>query len=128
MSTRPWTALPALLGTALLLAILPASAADPEARPWDQTVDRAVKYLRGSQESDGSWSGRKSPGITGIALTGLLRTGKVAPHDPAAQKALRFIEGLINPQAGHIAGKDARVQLQNYVTSVNVMALVEANR
>ncbi len=45
-----------------------------------------------------------------------------------AAKALKFIEGLVNTEKGHIAGKDAKVQLQNYVTSVNVMALVEANR
>ncbi|MFM7150858.1 MAG: prenyltransferase/squalene oxidase repeat-containing protein, partial [Gemmataceae bacterium] len=32
------------------------------------------------------------------------------------------------PKAGHIAGKDARVGLQNYVTCVNVLALVAADR
>ncbi len=43
-------------------------------------------------------------------------------------RALKYIESLINPKAGHIAGKDPRVQLQNYVTCVNVQALVEAGR
>jgi squalene-hopene/tetraprenyl-beta-curcumene cyclase len=38
-------------------------------------------------------------------------------------KAVKYIESLVNPEAGHIAGPGARVQLQNYVTSVNVMAL-----
>src|SRR4030095_12284327 len=41
--------------------------------------------------------------------------------------ALKSIEGMVNPKAGHIAGNDAKVQLQNYVTSVNVMALRAAN-
>src|SRR4029077_5806617 len=36
--------------------------------------------------------------------------------------------GLVNPKAGHIAGPDPRVGLQNYVTSVNVMALAAAKR
>src|SRR5258708_25371697 len=34
----------------------------------------------------------------------------------------------MNVEAGHIAGQDPKVQLQNYVTSVNVMALVAADR
>src|SRR5262249_21129544 len=38
------------------------------------------------------------------------------------------IESLVNDKDGHIAGQAPRVQLQNYVTSVNVMALAAANR
>jgi squalene-hopene/tetraprenyl-beta-curcumene cyclase len=45
-----------------------------------------------------------------------------------AAKALSYIESLVNEKAGHIAGKSPAVGLQNYVTSVNVMALVEAKR
>src|SRR5262249_36635367 len=45
-----------------------------------------------------------------------------------AVRALKYIESLVNVEKGHIAGKDPKVQLQNYVTSINVMALVEANR
>jgi squalene-hopene/tetraprenyl-beta-curcumene cyclase len=65
--------------------------------------------------------------VTGIVVTGLLKTGKVSPKDPMVEKALKYIEGLINPRAGHIAGTDPHVKLQNYVTSINVMALVEAD-
>src|SRR5207302_1156842 len=36
--------------------------------------------------------------------------------------------GLVNREYRHIAGKDAKVQLQNYVTCVNVMALLAANQ
>src|SRR5205085_6707388 len=43
-------------------------------------------------------------------------------------KGLRYIESLVNPKAGHIAGADPRVGLQNYVTCVNVMALAAARR
>src|SRR5205807_8072223 len=35
---------------------------------------------------------------------------------------------LVDPEHKHIAGKGAKVQLQNYVTSINVMALVQANQ
>src|SRR4029077_11552456 len=34
----------------------------------------------------------------------------------------------VDPEHKHIAGKGAKVQLQNYVTSINVRALVQANQ
>jgi squalene-hopene/tetraprenyl-beta-curcumene cyclase len=95
---------------------------------WAQTVDKGVKYLRGSQDDNGGWSTKTNPGVTGVVLTGLLETGRMGPEDPTAARALKFIEGLVNEKDGHIAGQGARVQLQNYVTSVNVMALTAANR
>ena len=101
---------------------------EPELRLWDQQVDRAVAYLRAAQSPDGSWSANVSPGITGLVVTSLLRTGKIPADDPMVEKGLRYIESLINQKAGHIAGQNPKAQLQNYVTSVNVMALVEANR
>lgn len=100
----------------------------PDPQKWDRMVDKAVEFLRTSQAEDGSWSEKRSPGVTGIVLTGLLRTGRVKANDPTAAKALAYIESLVNAKAGHIAGKDPAPQLQNYVTSVNLMALVEAKR
>src|SRR5947209_17949494 len=44
------------------------------------------------------------------------------------EKGLKYVEALINPEKGHIAGKDPRVGLQNYVTCVNVLALTTADR
>jgi squalene-hopene/tetraprenyl-beta-curcumene cyclase len=106
----------------------PARKLGPDPKQWDQIVDKAIGYLKTTQEDDGSWSRKKSLGVTGIVLTGLLRTGRVSAEDPVAAKALSFIESLINDKAGHIAGKDPAPQLQNYVTSVNLMALVAAKR
>jgi squalene-hopene/tetraprenyl-beta-curcumene cyclase len=116
--------------TALLTqaADAPTRKVGPDPKLWNQTVDRAVAYLRDHQDPEGSWSHNRSPGITGIVLTGLLRTGRITPQDPMAARSLKFIESLINPKAGHIAGKDPRPQLLNYVTSVNVMALSAANQ
>jgi squalene-hopene/tetraprenyl-beta-curcumene cyclase len=95
---------------------------------WEQMVDRTIGYFRKTQAPDGSWGGKVSPGITGIVLTGLLKTGRLKPDDPMIESALGYIETLVHPEEGHLAGKGAAVKLQNYVTSVNVMALVEANR
>jgi squalene-hopene/tetraprenyl-beta-curcumene cyclase len=100
----------------------------PDPKEWNQVVDRAITFLRSTQAEDGSWSKSKSPGVTGVVLTGLLHSGKVGQDDPMATRALAYIESLVNSKAGHIAGKDPKVQLQNYVTSVNVMALAAANR
>lgn len=100
----------------------------PDAKTWDDMVGKAVTFLKGSQDQNGGWSTDKSPGVTGIVVTGLLKSGKVTARDPVVEKGLKYIEALVNPKAGHIAGADPKVQLQNYVTCVNVMALVEAKR
>jgi squalene-hopene/tetraprenyl-beta-curcumene cyclase len=118
-----------LAGAAGWLCAPPARAgADP--KQWNDTVDKAIAYLRKTQNDDGSWgkTGPQQLGGTGVILTGLLQTGKVGPDDPMVEKGLKYIESLINPKAGHIAGKDPRVQLQNYVTCINVLALVSAKR
>jgi squalene-hopene/tetraprenyl-beta-curcumene cyclase len=134
MSARKKIALTAVAVAGLLWAFRMGGAAElnkavrPDAKQWDQIVDKAITYLKASQANDGSWSGDKSPGVTGVVLTGLLSTGRLSQDDPVAVHALKYIVSLVNPMAGHIAGKAPRVQLQNYVTSVNVMALNAANR
>ncbi len=136
MNAFRWMTVALFTGTAALLtgagtgstADGPARKVGPDARQWNQVVDRAINYLRDHQDPAGSWSRNRSPGVTGVALTGLLRTGRVTPQDPTAAKALKYIESLVNAKAGHIAGKDPRPQLLNYVTSINVMALSAANQ
>src|SRR2546426_2198098 len=103
-------------------------AVGPDLKEWQTVVDKAIKFVESTQDENGGWSTDKSPGVTGVVLTGLLKTGRITAKDPVAERALKYIEGLVNPQAKHIAGKDPKVQLQNYVTSINVMALMAANR
>ena len=101
----------------------------PDKKVWDAVAQKAAKFLQGTQDAKGGWSTDKTPGVTGVALTGLLKAGQDTPQDPVAQKALKYIESLVNHEKKHIAGKgNARIQLHNYVTSINVMALVEANQ
>ena len=129
-----WTGTAALICAALLGALTssgdaqPAKPAPVDAAKWNAVVGKAIDYLKSTQDDKGGWSTSRSPGVTGVALTGLLRCGKVTPTDPVATRALKYIESLVNPKAKHIAGKDPRVQLQNYVTSINVMALSAANK
>ena len=71
----------AFLAAALAVGMLvPAADAGPNPDDWDRVVDKAIAYLRSTQADDGSWSKEKSPGVTGVILTGLLDTGKVSPN------------------------------------------------
>ncbi len=108
----------------------PAGKVGPDAKLWGGIVDKAVGYLKTTQDpKDGSWSRDRNRGVTGVVVTGLLETGKFGPDDPLVANGLKYIESLVNEKAGHIAGNDGpKVQLQNYVTCVNVMALQAANR
>jgi squalene-hopene/tetraprenyl-beta-curcumene cyclase len=116
--------------TAIGLSFAPAqpSKIGPDQKTWDAVAQKAAAFLQSTQEKNGGWSTDKSPGITGIVLTGLLKSRQATPQDPVGQKALKYIESLVNPEKKHIAGKDPKVQLQNYVTSINVMALTEAKQ
>lgn len=99
----------------------------PTKAEWQAVVDKAAAYLKSKQADDGSWSVEpQKRGISGIVVTGLLKTGSSATDEPAA-KGLTYIESLINPQAGHLAG-DSQIGIVNYVTSINVMALAAAGR
>ncbi|GIW81403.1 MAG: hypothetical protein KatS3mg105_3210 [Gemmatales bacterium] len=128
MKTSHWAFLALASWLVLPVAAQTQTKADDE-KLWNEVVDKAIDYLRKNQGEDGSWStGPLRGGISGVVLTGLLRTQKVTAKDPMVAKGLKYIESLVNPKEGHIAGKDPRVQLKNYVTSVNLMALVAANR
>jgi squalene-hopene/tetraprenyl-beta-curcumene cyclase len=131
MNVLRLTGLATLLAAAAAVTAIPGAAsgkAGPEAKEWDRVVGKAVEYLKEHQGTDGAWSEQQSPGVTGIVLTGMLQSGKVTAKDAAAEKALKYIESLINKKEGHIAGQDPAVQLKNYVTCVNVMALQAADR
>jgi squalene-hopene/tetraprenyl-beta-curcumene cyclase len=113
----------------LAVAALPASAQQrPTKAEWQAVVDKATAFLKANQKPDGSWgTAPQGMGVSGVVVTGLLQSGQSPDTEPAA-KGLAYIESLVNPKAGHIAGADPRVGLQNYVTSVNVMALAAAKR
>ena len=111
----------AAVGGALLSLPRASTAAGAAPDDWNRLVDKAVGFLRTTQDPAGSWSGQRSPGVTGIVLTGMLKTGRVGTDDKNAALALKYIESLIDAKAGHIAGANAKVNLHNYVTSVNVI-------
>jgi len=127
MNSKHWVAI-CLLGWTTTIASAQNAKFGPDQKTWDAVAEKAGKFLHSTQDMNGGWSTDKTPGITGIALTGLLKAQQTTANDPVGQKALKYIESLVNPEKKHIAGKDPKVQLQNYVTSINVMALVEAKQ
>lgn len=121
MSSRTRSVLLVCLLTTLIPCIT--SAQPPRGgKTYDQAVDAAIAFLKQSQAEDGTWSKSSSPGITGIVLTGLLKTGKVKADDAIVIAALKPIESMIDAGEGHIA-KGERVFHKNYITSVNLSAL-----
>lgn len=108
-------------------ALVPASSnAQPKEDALKAAVEKATAYLKKSQNENGSWSAEpQNRGVTGIVVTGLIRTG-AKPEDEPVAKGVKFIEGLVNEKAGHIAGNDSKAGLINYTTSINIQALSAA--
>ncbi len=89
----------------------------------DELTRKAVPFLKSRQKADGSWSGEKGPGITGLVVTALLRSKAATPAEPTITKGLSYLEGFISPKSGGLAeGPNS-----NYVTSIALMAFHEAN-
>jgi len=113
---------------AAALATVPARAADEvgtTSRDLKPVVAKAIAFLKTRQGTDGSFSGKvpgQGPGITALVVAALLRNG-VSPEDPMVANALKYLEGQVKKDGG-IYEKG----LANYVTSVALMTLSEANQ
>jgi squalene-hopene/tetraprenyl-beta-curcumene cyclase len=105
------------------LAAWPARADAGAGTDAAELVGKAVGFLRPRQGSDGSWSGAREPGITALVVTALLRSGRVAPGEPAVTRGLAFLERYVSPKGGLSEAPHAV-----YTTSVALMAFHEANR
>jgi squalene-hopene/tetraprenyl-beta-curcumene cyclase len=85
-------------------------------------TERGIAFLRPRQDAKGGWSTQREPGVTALIVTALLRSGQVAPGDPAVTKALGLLEGFIGPKGGLSEAPHA-----NYSTSIAIVAFREAN-
>ncbi len=98
----------------------------PSRRAWAQApaaVDKAVAFLKLRQDDAGAWSAaRNEPGITALAVTALLRSGRVAAAEPAVTKALGYLSQFLGPKGGLSEAPHA-----NYATAISLMAFREAN-
>jgi squalene-hopene/tetraprenyl-beta-curcumene cyclase len=85
---------------------------------------RAAEFLRASQLPEGGWTSPEAPGVSGLVVYSLLRSG-VSPDDPMVAKGLAHLlsfrqptGGIHNPKASH----------GNYETSIVLLALSAANK
>src|SRR4051812_24760312 len=111
--------IPALGAFALAARLTRVGAAEPGA---EDLMRKAAGFLKPRQGPDGGWSTERSPGITGVVVTALLRSGQVAQGEPVVSRALGYLEGLIGPEGG--LGERAQ---SNYLTAIALMAFHEAN-
>ncbi|HJS07806.1 MAG TPA: prenyltransferase/squalene oxidase repeat-containing protein [Pirellulales bacterium] len=90
-----------------------------------QIVASGVNYLiTKGQAVDGSFSNQTGAGVTAICTTALLRSGRT-PADPAVAKALKYLEGLVQPDGG--VYRDGSTH-KNYETCLAIVCFKEANQ
>lgn len=110
-----------------LLAIgcaVAASGAEIELAGYTQTVRRGVQYLETlGQSNNGSFSGQLGPGVTALATTALLRSGR-PPSSPAVAKALAYLQRFVQKDGGIY---QPGVFHRNYETCLALMCFKEAN-
>jgi squalene-hopene/tetraprenyl-beta-curcumene cyclase len=107
---------------AVLLLFVSFAQASPQtlARP---IVDRAIAYLRTTQdETSGGWSHRKTgpnlPAITGLVVDGMLMDKRIDANDPAMQRAIAYILSFRKPDGTIHDG-----MLPSYNTAICLSAL-----
>ncbi|MBN2584516.1 MAG: hypothetical protein JXL80_15750 [Planctomycetes bacterium] len=102
------------------------SAGDPDyVTPGTQAaIDKAIAYLRKTQQADGGWlptddAKASDMGISSVAILGLLRVG-VPVDDPMMVKALDYLVKFQKEDGGiYEEGKGYR----NYTTSISLMVM-----
>lgn len=105
--------------------VLPGTAAERDR--VDRAIDKALAYLKKTQETDGSWRGRtqKEPAITSLALMAFLSAGHVPGEGPYAATIDKGIRWVVAAQDknGLIAGNDG---LEMYHHGISTLMLAEA--
>ncbi len=98
--------------------------AGPNAEKLKAARAKAVSFLKTTQKEDGSWTTANAPGISGLIVTGLLRSG-VPADDPVAAAGLKYLAGFVQPDGGIYYIKSNH---RNYETCIAVLAFTEANK
>lgn len=92
---------------------------------WPSVVESGINYLtQHGQAADGSFSSHTGIGVTALATTAMLDSGRTS-RDPAVAKGLRYLEQWVRPDGG-IHKPDSLYR--NYETSVAVLCFSAANR
>jgi len=92
----------------------------------NQSIDKAIEFLKATQQKDGSWQndGQSDPAITALAAKCFMQHPQYGPDHKIVNKAMTFLltfkkeDGGIYPQG---------YGLRNYYTSICLMALASSN-
>ena len=114
-----------LTSSVFLTLCVTASADDlgPYAGELQDSVDKAVEFLRLTQSEDGSWTAPDAVGITALCTRALLDSD-VPSDDPAVAKALEYLRSFIQEDGGVYHEQS---QHRNYETSISLLAFQAAN-
>lgn len=85
---------------------------------------KGINFLRSTQKEDGSWTTNNAPGITGLVVTALLRSG-VPAEDAVVAAGLKFLKAYVQPDGGIYHPKSNH---RNYETCIAILAFSEANK
>ena len=122
LTRRAWLRAAAL--TPAALAVLPArSPAAPSADDIKAVTDKAAAFLTTRQKENGDLAPdpRVGPGVTALAVGGLLRNGYPADH-PVVANGLKYLEANIKDDGGVYSRG-----LATYTTSLAIVTFQEAN-
>ncbi|WP_417388221.1 prenyltransferase/squalene oxidase repeat-containing protein [Gimesia sp.] len=100
------------------------SAAGPDAAELKASRDKAINFLKNSQNDDGTWTFNEAAGISALVTSALIESG-VPVTDPTVDKALKKLVSFCQ-EDGRICS--AHSQHSGYETAVALMALQDANQ
>jgi squalene-hopene/tetraprenyl-beta-curcumene cyclase len=86
-------------------------------------VERGVAYYKTAQAEDGSFSAEAGPGVTAIAVAGLLKSGQPV-DDAVVAKGLAYLEKNLHEDGGVYGEASTH---KNYETSIAMLAFEAAN-
>jgi squalene-hopene/tetraprenyl-beta-curcumene cyclase len=110
---------------AVLFATCQADEPPADGAAYKAAVQKAISYLSDqAQAPDGSFAAHAGPGVTAVVAAAILRHDP-SPDQPATAKALKYLEGFIQPD-GAVSAKDSL--LRYYETSLALVAFAAANR
>jgi len=108
---------------ALVATFLPGPAPAADEAAVRLAITKAYAFLAKAQDDSGSFKPDLGPAVTGLAVTGLVRSGTPA-DDPVVVKALDYLLTFRQPDGG-IYSPDSPVA--NYETSIAMLALAACN-
>ncbi|MBX3413574.1 MAG: terpene cyclase/mutase family protein [Pirellulales bacterium] len=95
-----------------------------DTKQYAAVVSQGAEFLSKAQSEDGSYSKQAGPGVTALATTALLRSGR-GVDDPIVAKSLKYLAGFISPDGGI---HQPNSPWANYETCISILCFTEANR